>query len=133
MKKNLYMKHNIKFYPNRVRYVTHSIFDYYGKQIIKVPSYIIDDVIQNNKQLHVFYSNHLKQEIPVGFYSAQALKYFIAKKENTEFDGVLHKNPIKYNLYQIFTRNGKSKIFPDKRRLQYQDQERDETTSTLGI
>lgn len=86
-------KKNILIRTDHVIYNTKSI---YKNQIVKIPTYIIHDVIEGNKRI-LIRCNHNN----VALYSTEELKKKLVTVESKIYTGVFRKKSIAFNLAQI--------------------------------
>ena len=90
---NSQKKGNITIRTDFVIYNTKSLFD---KVIVKVPSYVIQDVIAGNKNILIKLN-----EKNIALYTTQQLKENIVTVEAKIYEGFFRKEKIKYNLTKI--------------------------------
>jgi len=86
---------NIKFFPRlkRVRYNTNNIF---GSNIIKIPDYVIDEVIAKKYKIDVYYKNKYQRT-----FSYDNLHGYIKGIETRRYKGVFRKQDINYKLARV--------------------------------
>lgn len=88
-------QYNIIIRDNHVVYNTKTKFD--GGTSVKIPSYIIQDILQGNKSLLLKFNN----ETLTFFNNTEELKRSIITIESKIFKGEFRKEPIEYNLVKI--------------------------------
>ena len=88
-------KYNIIIRDNHVIYNTKTKFD--EGTSVKIPSYIIQDILQGNKSLLLKFNN----ETLTFYNNTEELKKSIISIENKTFKGEFRKEAIEYNLVKI--------------------------------
>lgn len=83
--------YNIIIRDTHVIYNTKTIFN---NDTVKIPSYIISDIIKGNKTL-LLKHNH---EVTLGYYTTSEVKEGISFINAKVYNGVFKKSPIEYNL-----------------------------------
>ena len=89
---------NILIRSGYVIYNTENVYDIPGdKHMVKIPSYLIDEVIRGNKTLLIKKSH----EKNLALYTVEQLKKKLITVESKNYFGVFKNEQIKYNLTHI--------------------------------
>ncbi len=86
-------KKNILIRTDFVIYNTKSL---YQNEVVKIPSYIIQDVIENNKRILIKLNDS-----NIALYTSDELKKNLSTVESRVYQGRFHNQDITYNLCQI--------------------------------
>lgn len=87
MKKNVLIRTDFNIYN------THRLYE---KNIVKIPSYIIQDVIENNKRILIKLN-----QTNIALYTTEELKKNLITVESRIYSGRFRNENIKYNLANI--------------------------------
>lgn len=93
MKKNL---SNILIRTDFNIYNTMNIFNDEINDIVKIPSYLIQDVLENNKNLLIKF-----QQVNIALYTTDELKKKLIRVESKIYNGRFRQEDIQYNLVQV--------------------------------
>lgn len=86
-------KKNILIRTDFVIYNTKSL---YQNEVVKIPSYIIQDVIENNKRILIKLNDS-----NIALYTSDELKKNLSTVESRVYEGRFRNESITYNLCQI--------------------------------
>ena len=86
-------KRNIQFFKSKVEY---NAIRKFKDNIIKIPSYVIDEVFKNKIDIEI---SHNDKKIVT--YSYDNLFHFIEKTETKEYEGTFRDEPIIYRLTHV--------------------------------
>ena len=86
-------KRNIQFLHNKIQY--NAIKKFKGN-IIKIPSYVIDEVFKNKINIEISHNDQLLVS-----YSYDNLFHYIKKTEKKEYEGKFRNKEITYNLTHV--------------------------------
>lgn len=87
------MKRNIEFFPNKIKY---NAVKKFRKNIIKIPTYIIDEVFKRKLKIEIYHENKY-----VTTYSYDNLFSFVKNTESTEYKGKFRNKDITYKLTNV--------------------------------
>jgi len=86
-------KRNIQFLQNKIKY--NALRKFKG-DIIKIPSYVIDEVFRKKTTIEISYNNK-----KIASYSYDNLFHFIKANEDKEYEGNFRNRPITYTLTHV--------------------------------
>ena len=84
---------NIEFLPDKIKY---NALTKFRKSIIKIPSYVVDEVIKRKIRIEIYYKGDLKAD-----YSWGMLSDSIKSVEKLEYEGKFRNEDIVYRLNHI--------------------------------
>lgn len=91
-------KKNIIIRKTFVIYNTNKVYELESnKKIVKIPSYVIDNVILNKKTILIKVGN----DSNLALYTQEELRKKISTIESKKYDGYFQGEKIEYNLIQI--------------------------------
>lgn len=86
-------KRNIEFLDDKIQY--NAIRKFNGN-IIKIPSYVIDEVFREKLDIEITHNNKL-----LARYSYDNLFHFIKRNEKRKYKGTFNYEPIEYHLTHV--------------------------------
>lgn len=80
----------------RFDFVIYNTKNLYQKKIVKIPTYIMQDVIEGNKRILIKLN-----ETNIALYNTEDLKKHLVTVESRVYNGRFKNQNIKYNLAQV--------------------------------